>query len=119
MLKSYDVEKFHNFINGTLQTDALKSLLLPKVEYRGYNALIEAMIDATNKNEEEYRELLISKRKKLETMEESKERERFDHYIHILDHSPNQWGDYKLNMIIDSAIKKMEFLDKFNLNEAD
>jgi hypothetical protein len=118
MLKSYDITMFDNFINGKLPAEELKSLLLPKIKYRGYKALIEAMIDATGKNEEEYKELLISKQNELKNMQEGEEKNILEHYIHILDYSPIMWDDYKLNMIIDSAIKKMEFLDRFDLKEA-
>jgi len=118
MLKSYNNSKFQDFISGTFQADKLKSMILPKIEHRGYQAFIEAIIDATNKDEEEYRELIVSKREELKTIGESEEGRKLDHYIHILNHSPNHWGDYKLNSIIDSAIKKMEFLDKFNLSKA-
>ncbi len=119
MLKSYDIAIFNDFIIGTLQADKIKSIILEKVEHKGYKALIEAMIDATNKNEKEYNELLKSKQEKFENMPEGKAKSILRHYIQILDYSPSRWDDYKLNLIIDSAIKKMEFLDKFNLNGAD
>jgi hypothetical protein len=115
MLKSYDMTIFDNFINGKLPAEELKSLLLPKIKHRGYKALIEAIIDATNKNEEEYRELLVSKQNRLETMQEGEEKGILEHCVGLLEYSPNRYGDYKLNMIINTAIKKMEFLDRFDL----
>ena len=36
------------------------------------------------------------------------------HSIKILNTNFNDWGDYRLNNLIDNVIKKIEFTDKFN-----
>lgn len=43
-----------------------------------------------------------------------KEVQRLDHLIKILEHGYDNWGEYKLNNLIETVIKKIEFADKFN-----
>ncbi|PLY08679.1 MAG: hypothetical protein C0626_12570 [Arcobacter sp.] len=39
---------------------------------------------------------------------------RLDYLIKRLEHTYDDWGDYKLNNLIETVIKKIEFADKFN-----
>ena len=43
-----------------------------------------------------------------------KEVQRLEHLIKRLEHGYDDWGEYRLNNLIDTVIKKIEFADKFN-----
>jgi hypothetical protein len=45
---------------------------------------------------------------------ERKEVQRLDHLIKRLEHAYDDCGEYRLNNLIDTVIKKIEFADKFN-----
>ena len=43
-----------------------------------------------------------------------KEVQRLEHLIKRLEFGYDSWGDYRLNDLIETVIKKIEFADKFN-----
>ena len=46
---------------------------------------------------------------------DTQKQQRLNRYIQLLKHDYGSWGDYKLNKLVDTVIKKIEFVDKFNL----
>ena len=40
--------------------------------------------------------------------------ERLNYLIGRLEYGYDSWGDYRLNNLIETVIKKIEFADKFN-----
>jgi nucleoside-triphosphatase THEP1 len=143
MLKSYDSELYYDFINRKHSITRIKEIIqLDKFRdeniYNDVGIILEAVIDSTRITNEELNQLVIEKESELNLLFESvKEKKRvyeenmtknnqtiyvaeddkykkLAHSIKILNTNFNDWGDYRLNNLIDNVIKKIEFTDKFN-----
>lgn len=143
MLKSYDSELYYDFINRKHSITRIKEIIqLDKFRdeniYNDVGIILEAVIDSTRITNEELNQLVIEKESELNLLFESvKEKKRvyeenmtknnqtiyvaeddkykkLAHSIKILNTNFNDWGDYRLNNLIDTVIKKIEFADKFN-----
>lgn len=119
ILKSNNPEKYYEFINGKDIASEIKSMVLPFITSdttRDISIIIEATIDATCKNDEEYSLLIKSKEKELLKIQDtsSLEYKKFSSYINLLKHTPDKWGEYTMNKLIETVIKKIEFVDRFN-----
>ena len=100
--------------------DIIKKVLLAKKRGNNYHDLgtaIKSIIYATSVTDEELQKITQHENKKLEAITDTSSEEYREQkwLIKLLQHSYGQWGDYKLNKLIDIAIKKVEFLDKFSL----
>jgi len=120
-LKSYNSNWYYEFITTGKNKEKIKEILLPKLTdedwYKDISVIIETLVDVVLKNETEYKKLIDEKNKELETIEDTRSSDyiKLQQYINILSYSPDNWGDYTLNKQIDTVIKKIEFLDKFNM----
>lgn len=119
ILKSNNSEKYYEFINGKDIANEIKSMVLPFITSdttRDISVIIEAIIDATCKNDEEYSLLIKSKEEELLKIQDtsSLEYKKLSWYINLLKHTPDTWDEYSMNKLIDTVIKKIEFVDKFN-----
>jgi hypothetical protein len=100
--------------------EIVKKVVLTKKRDNSYHNLgtaIKSIIYATALTNEELQKVVQSQTKKLETITDtdSEEYKEQKWLIELLQYDYGQWGDYKLNKLIKSAIHKVEFLDKFNL----
>lgn len=124
-LKSNNPSLYYEFINGKDVAENVKKLVMPNIiadhGTRDVSVIIEAIIDSTRKSDELYSELIKVKEEELTKISDqnSDEYRKLNWYVNLLKHSPDQWGDYTLNKLIDTVIKKMEFADKFNLDGAE
>ncbi len=119
MIKSYDSNLYFNLIKGK-DIKKVKELVLPKFLdeniYRNTSIIFETIIDSIGKSEEEYYQLILIKQKELDSMADNKnlEYKRLEHYLNILSNGFDDWDDYKLNKLVDTVIKKIEFTEQFN-----
>ncbi len=125
MLKAYNSELYYRFICEGDGIEQIKKLVLSSVQnddqYRDVSVMLEAILDSAAKTDSEYSLLLKKKEKELSELPDqtSIEYRKLDWYINLLKHSPDQWGDYKLNKLVQTVIKKIEFVDRFNLEKAE
>lgn len=110
VLKSKDFTLYEKLINGKAKSDEVKERVLLKnsnSSNRDMGTIIEAIILATGKSQGEL-DKIVSELEKRPTEEHKQSK----WLINLLNHTEG-W-DYRLNNVIDTAIKKIEFLDKFN-----
>lgn len=125
MLKSYNSDLYYSFIHNSNKSEEIKNLLISKFTdtniYRDVSIMIETTIDATFKTDIEFAELIKLKNTELGSIQNqnSYEYERLSRYIHILEADIGEWGDFKLNNLIDKVINKIEFVDRFNLKKVE
>lgn len=132
--KKTDGKEIKNIILPIFKNDNL---------YRDVSIFFENLIDCTGKNDEEYNQLIqkrkedrIQKSKDIELFRQNdideskdisdskiieqkydkkqKEVERLGYLIKRLEQGYDNWGEYRLNNLVDTVIKKIEFSDKFN-----
>jgi len=119
ILKSNSPEKYYDFINGKDIANEIKSMVLPFIGSDGtrdISVIIEATIDSTCKNDEQYNLLIMSKEEELLKINDtsSLKYKKLSWYINLLKHTPDTWDEYTMNKLIDTVINKIEFTDKFN-----
>ncbi len=143
MLKSYDSELYYDFINKKCSiTRIIEIIQLDKFRdenvYRDVSIILEATINSTKKTNEELRQLVIEKESELDLLFESvKEKKRLydekntpsnrneyilendkckrlEKLISILREDYGNQREIRLNNLVDTVIKKIEFADKFN-----
>jgi hypothetical protein len=143
MLKSYDSELYYDFINKKCSiTRIIEIIQLDKFReenvYSDVGIILEATIISTKKTNEELNQLVIEKELELDLLYKSvKEKKRvFDEKMttsnrneYILENDKckrleklisilrEDYGDQReirLNTLVDTVIKKIEFADKFN-----
>lgn len=76
--------------------------------------VITAIVLATSKTDAEMNEVIKEQKEKLQSLPEE-ERANHEWMIHILGSGENH-GIYRLNKAIDTVIKKITFMDKFNFD---
>ncbi len=109
---------FENVIDCTGKSDEEYNQLIQKQKEEYISKLnsinsmepieIEDFKDETE-NKEEKEKIIRQKFAK-----KRKEVERLEYLIKKLEHGYDSWGEYRLNNLIDTVIKKIEFADKFN-----
>lgn len=96
-----------------------KILLTNKIDdnYHGLGTVIKSIIYATALTDEEFQKVVQSQTKKLEIILDtaSEEYQEEEWLRELLQCSYGKRNNYKLNKLIKSALQKVEFLDKFNL----
>jgi hypothetical protein len=65
-------------------------------------------------DDEKFEKMIKKKRKQLEKEGDS----NLEYYIHFLEYIPDGAWKYTLNKQIDTVVKKIEFLDKFNMESS-
>jgi len=121
LLKIKEHDLYFDLIHKRISPDEIiKKVLLPKKRGNNYHDLstaIKSIIYATAVTDKELQRIIQHENKKLEAITDTSSEEYKEQkwLIELLQYSYGQWGDYKLNELIDTAIKKVEFLDKFNL----
>ena len=134
MLKAYDNKLYKNLIYKRSSGTEIKNIVLPVFKddnlYRDVSVFFENLIDSTGKNDEEYNQLIQKQKKELERRlssiktisvneiekekDETDKKNRLEYLIKKLQHGYDDYGEYKLNNLIETVIKKIEFADKFN-----
>lgn len=114
-----DVSIFiENLIDSTGKNDAEYSQLIQKrkEEYIESANSINTMepIDIEKLKNETYNKDVKEQTIRQKYGKKRQEVTRLDHLIKRLEHTYDDWGDYKLNNLIETVIKKIEFADKFN-----
>lgn len=118
MLKSYDSELYYDFINRKISGEEIKKIILPHFnDNKTISIMFESTVDSTSKTNDEYLSLIHEKEQELVRISshDTQRHQRLSSYIKMLKHDFGRWDDYKLNNLVDTVIKKMEFVDKFNL----
>lgn len=119
MLKSYDSNLYYELISGNKKDEVRKLFSQYKnVEYRDISIVFDTTIDAIALNDEQYNKLIQDYESQLQQIQDntSNEYRRLDWHINILKHSPQgSFGDYRLNKVSETVIKKLEFTDRFVL----
>ncbi len=100
--------------------EIIKKVLLPKKRgnnYYDFGTAIKSIIYATAVTNEELEKIIQHENKKLEAITDTSSEEYREQklLIELLQYNYGKLGDYKLNYLIDTAIKKVSFLDKFHL----
>jgi len=79
--------------------------------------IIKSIIYATAKTDEKLHEIDMEQNHKLKDIDETSDNYREQRWLtELLSISYSQYNNYKLNKLIDTVIKKVEFLDKFNFD---
>lgn len=122
MLKSYDSNLYYELIKGNQKEEIRKLFAQHRSdEYRDISIVFDTTIDAIALNDEQYNKLIQDYESKLKQIQDntSNDYRRLDWHINILKHSPQgSFGDYRLNKLIETVIKKLEFTDRFVLESA-
>ena len=111
---------FENLIDSTGKSDEEYNQLIQKQkeEYirilNSIKGMEEIEIDnlKDEKDNKEEKEKIIRQK----FAKKRKEVERLEYLIKRLEHGYDSWGEYRLNNLIDTVIKKIEFADKFNFD---
>jgi hypothetical protein len=143
MLKSYDSELYYDFIYRKYSITRIKEIIqLDKFRdenvYSDVGIILEAVIDSTRITNEELNQLVIEKESELNLLSESVNEkyrvyqekttksnqevyfsenykyERLKKLISILREDYGNQREIRLNNLVDTVIKKIEFADKFN-----
>jgi hypothetical protein len=126
MLKVYDNELYFNLVNKKTSETKIKEIVLPIFGddniYKDVSVFFENLIDSTGKNDKEYNQLIEKQENKfsecnLSSMNEinrEDKRNRLKHLINGLKYKYDKDKEWRLNNLIDTVIKKIEFADKFN-----
>ena len=83
--------------------------------------IIKSIVYATSKNDSEFQEVIIKQKEILKKIKDTSSifYHKQNKLISFLSAKYDTWGEYKLNNLIDTVIKKVEFLDKFNFDGLD
>jgi hypothetical protein len=126
-LKSYDNNLYLGLINGKEEDKKTIKALIVTIKDEGlqdrglemFETRISAIIDVTTLSDDQLNDLIKQKEEELSTIgdENSREYSKFYHYIEFLKHSPEKWDPYRYNQIAKTVINKIDFADRFNLDE--
>jgi predicted KAP-like P-loop ATPase len=83
--------------------------------YRDMNTIIKAIVLATSKTDIEMNSEINQQTEILQILSDEKEKSQQTWLVNILRNSEG-FGAYRLNKAVDTVIKKIEFLDKFNFD---
>lgn len=121
VLKIKRQDLYFGLINKTIShKEILESILSPQNNdsRRDIATSIKSIIYATSMTNEELQQVIQQETKKLEEISEksSIQYSQQDWLVKLLNHTYGEWGDYKLNKLVNTAIKKIEFADKFSFD---
>ncbi|SHN93362.1 KAP family P-loop NTPase fold protein [bacterium endosymbiont of Bathymodiolus sp. 5 South] len=126
-LKSYDNNLYLGLINGKEEDKkTIKALIVTikdeELQDRGlemFETRISAIIDATTLSDDQLNDLIKQKEEELSTIgdENSREYSKFYNYIKFLKRSFDKYDTYRYNQITKTVINKIDFADRFNLDE--
>lgn len=85
---------------------------------RDIETVIKSIIYSTSITNVELQQVVQQEAKKLEKISEksSIQYSQQEWLLNLLKRSYGEWGDYMLNKLVDTAIEKIEFVDKFNFD---
>ena len=109
---------YESLIIGDINENKLLELLIDKKnndDSKDLEIIIKATILATSKSETELYAVLQNELKIFNEMDESSEKSRQGWLTNLLEYGYGQYNQYKLNTAIENVIKKVEFIDSFNL----
>lgn len=124
ILKLKDLELYDDVINNKKSADVLFNNILKnnlkeddfnKYIYKNMKREIKAIVLTTSKTDEEMNLVIQEEKEKLSSLS-GKEYDEHEIIINILGRFAEQGAIYRLNNAVDSVIKKISFVDKFNLN---
>jgi len=124
ILKLKDLELYDNVINNKKSADELLNNILKnnvkednfnKHIYENMKRVTKAIVLATSKTDEEMNLVIEEERKKLSNLS-GKEHDEHERIINILTNFAEHGAIYRLNNAINTVIKKISFVEKFNLN---
>lgn len=112
VFKIYDSTSYYNLLTSGDNRDKVKVNILSKLANDDELHLeVETILDSIRLDDEKFKKMIKKKKKQLEKEENS----ALVYYIQLLEFTPDGAGRYTLNKQIDTVIKKIEFLDKFNM----
>lgn len=106
-------------INGKADEIKLKELLIHDKQKKGKENLeliIKAVILATAKDDLELKRIIENEEKIYKEIVKNEEKYKQECLIALLIIGHGDTSDYKLNQVIETVIKKIEFADKFNFD---
>jgi molecular chaperone GrpE (heat shock protein) len=126
-LKSYDNNLYLGLINGKEEDKKTIKALIVTIKDEGlqdrglemFETRISAIIDATTLSDDQLDDLIKQKEEELSTIgdENSREYSKFYNYIKFLKRSFDKYDTYRYNQITKTVINKIDFADRFNLDE--
>lgn len=124
VLKTIDSKLYYEFISKKEVKEKVKQLLLNKDFedlniHKNLNVVFEAIIDCAFLTSEEIQVIQYNKNKELNIImndprKNSEQENRLRMYIQQIGIKLGHVSDYGLNNLVDTAIKKIEFADRFN-----
>lgn len=122
VLKLKNLQLYEDLINHKKSTEELLTYILKVADkgdtysrrfYQYFEVLIEAIVLATAKDDDQMNLVIQDQRERLQDCSDEEEKKKIERLAKILAHGENH-GMYRLNMAIDTVIQKISFIDKFN-----
>lgn len=119
-LKIKDQELYFDLImKRKTADDLIKKLTFPQKisnSRHNFSTVVKSLVYATAIDEKELQTIIKEQQEILDKIQDQSGEEYQDQewLVTLLGHKYGQWNDYKLNKLIETSIKKVEFLDKFN-----
>jgi hypothetical protein len=121
VLKTKNQDLYFDLIHKRVSHEEIvKRAILNKKRNNNYHDLgtvIKSIIYATAITNEELQNIIQEEQKKLEAITDtySNEYKKQELLISLLQHGYGQWNTYSLNELVDTVMKKINFLDRFDL----
>jgi hypothetical protein len=120
VLKIKDQELYFDLIYKKIPYEDIKNKIITKKindSHYDFSTMIKSIIYATSVTDEELQNIIQEEQKKLEAITDtySNEYKKQEWLISLLRHGYGQWNTYSLNKLVDTVMKKINFLDRFDL----
>jgi predicted KAP-like P-loop ATPase len=120
VLKIKDQELYFDLIYKKIPYEDIKNKIITKKtndSHYDLSTMIKSIIYAISVTDEELQNIIQEEQKKLEAITDtySNEYKKQEWLISLLRHGYGQWNTYSLNKLVDTVMKKINFLDRFDL----
>ena len=121
VLKIKRQDLYFGLINKTISHQEILESVLSRQNNdsrRDIATSIKSIVYGTSMTNEELQQVIQQETEKLEGISDksSIQYSQQDWLVKLLNHTYGEWGDYRLNKLVDTAIKKIEFVDKFSFD---
>lgn len=121
ILKIKREDLYFGLINKTISHQEILESVLSRENNdskRDLGTTIKSIVYATSASNEQLQNIIKEENQNLEKMSEKTNTQysQQEWLVQLLKHTYGEWGDYMLNKLVDTAIKKIEFVDKFNFD---
>lgn len=112
IFKTYDSTNYYKLLTSGENRNEIKVDILSKLRTDDeLNLEVETILDSIMLDNEQFKKMIKKKKKQLEKEENG----TLSYIIQLLEDTPDGSRRYTLNNQIDTVVKKIEFLDKFNM----